>query len=104
MGRMAAHTGQVITYDHMLNCEHEFAPTVDKLTMDSPRPDRGQRRRQVSRCRSPASPPRTRIRVARGGGACSQKTAFPKNMQDAGSWLSASCIFYCFEVVRRWDG
>lgn len=38
MGRMAAHTGQVITYDQMLNCEHEFAPEVDKLTMDSPAP------------------------------------------------------------------
>ncbi|MBN1125554.1 MAG: Gfo/Idh/MocA family oxidoreductase [Sedimentisphaerales bacterium] len=38
MGRMAAHTGQVITYEQMLNCEHEFAPDVDKLTMDSPAP------------------------------------------------------------------
>ena len=38
MGRMAAHTGQVVTYDEMLNCEHEFAPDVDKLTVDSPRP------------------------------------------------------------------
>ncbi len=38
MGRMAAHTGQVITYDEMLNCPHEFAPTVDKLTMDSAAP------------------------------------------------------------------
>jgi len=38
MGRMAAHTGQVVTYDEILNCEHEFAPDVDKLTMDSPAP------------------------------------------------------------------
>jgi predicted dehydrogenase len=38
MGRMAAHTGQIITYDQMLNCPHEFAPGVDKLTMDSPAP------------------------------------------------------------------
>lgn len=38
MGRMAAHTGQIITYDAMLNCPHEFAPEVDKLTMDSPAP------------------------------------------------------------------
>jgi predicted dehydrogenase len=38
MGRMAAHTGQVITYEQMLNCPHEFAPDVDKLTMDSPAP------------------------------------------------------------------
>ena len=38
MGRMAAHTGQVITYDQMLNCEHEFAPEVDKLTMSSAAP------------------------------------------------------------------
>ncbi|HTT63965.1 MAG TPA: Gfo/Idh/MocA family oxidoreductase [Bryobacteraceae bacterium] len=38
MGRMAAHTGQVVTFDQMLNCAHEFAPDVDKLTMDSPAP------------------------------------------------------------------
>src|SRR2546426_183563 len=38
MGRMAAHTGQEITFEEMLNCEHEFAPTVDKFTMDSPPP------------------------------------------------------------------
>jgi len=38
MGRMAAHTGQIITYDDMLNCEHEFAPGVDKLTLDGPAP------------------------------------------------------------------
>jgi predicted dehydrogenase len=38
MGRMAAHTGQVITYEQALNHEHEFAPDVDKLTMDSPAP------------------------------------------------------------------
>jgi hypothetical protein len=38
MGRMAAHTGQVITRDQILNGDHEFAPDVDKLTMDSPAP------------------------------------------------------------------
>ena len=39
MGRMAAHTGQEITYDQMLNCDHEFAPGLDKLlTMDSQAP------------------------------------------------------------------
>jgi hypothetical protein len=38
MGRMAAHTGQEITFEDMLNSEHEFAPGVDKLTMDSPSP------------------------------------------------------------------
>ena len=32
MGRMAAHTGQIITFDQMLNHEHEFAPNVDKRT------------------------------------------------------------------------
>jgi predicted dehydrogenase len=40
MGRMAAHTGQVVTFDDMLNCQHEFAPDVDKLSMDSPGPVR----------------------------------------------------------------
>lgn len=38
MGRMAAHTGQVITFDDMLNCEHEFAPGIENLTLDSPSP------------------------------------------------------------------
>ncbi|HUU19849.1 MAG TPA: Gfo/Idh/MocA family oxidoreductase [Sedimentisphaerales bacterium] len=38
MGRMAAHTGQIITYDQILNCEHEFAPDADKLTDDGPAP------------------------------------------------------------------
>jgi predicted dehydrogenase len=38
MGRMAAHTGQEITFEDMLNCEHEMAPGLDKLTADSPAP------------------------------------------------------------------
>lgn len=38
MGRMAAHTGRIVTYEDMLNCPHEFAPNADKLTMDGPAP------------------------------------------------------------------
>jgi predicted dehydrogenase len=38
MGRMAAHTGHEVSFDQMLNSDHEFAPDVDKLTMDSPAP------------------------------------------------------------------
>jgi predicted dehydrogenase len=38
MGRMAAHTGQMIEFDDILNGKHEFAPDVDKLTMDGPAP------------------------------------------------------------------
>ena len=38
MGRMAAHTGKEISFDDMLNCEHEFAPDADKLTLDGPPP------------------------------------------------------------------
>jgi hypothetical protein len=38
MGRMAAHTGQEITYDQMLNSAQEFAPGVAKLTPDGPAP------------------------------------------------------------------
>jgi len=38
MARRAVHTGQVVTFDEMLNNEEEFAPDVDKLTMDSPAP------------------------------------------------------------------
>ena len=38
MGRMAAHTGQEITYEQMLNHEQEYAPDLDKMTMDGPAP------------------------------------------------------------------
>lgn len=38
MGRMAAHTGQVITYDQILNSDHEFAPGVADFKMDSAAP------------------------------------------------------------------
>ena len=38
MGRYAAHTGQEITYEDFYNHEHEYAPGVDKLTMDSDAP------------------------------------------------------------------
>ena len=38
MGRVAAHTGQEITFEEMLNSDHEYAPGVDELTMDSPAP------------------------------------------------------------------
>ncbi len=58
MGRMAAHTGQEISYDDILNCDHEFAPTVDKLDYSSdapvmpgsddmyPRPEPGRKTRE----------------------------------------------------------
>ena len=38
MGRMAAHTGQVVTFDEMMNCEHEFAPGIADLTLESESP------------------------------------------------------------------
>jgi predicted dehydrogenase len=38
LGRMAAHTGQEITLDDLLNSDHEFAPGLDQLTQDSPAP------------------------------------------------------------------
>ena len=38
MGRMAAHTGRIITFDKILNSSHEFAPGLDKLSLDSPAP------------------------------------------------------------------
>lgn len=38
MGRMAAHTGRLITFEEMLNCPHEFAPGLDLLTAESPAP------------------------------------------------------------------
>jgi hypothetical protein len=38
MGRIAAHSGQEITFEELLNSENEYAPGVDKLTADSPAP------------------------------------------------------------------
>jgi predicted dehydrogenase len=38
MGRMAAHTGQVITRDMILKHDHEFAPDVDKLVLGGESP------------------------------------------------------------------
>jgi len=38
MGRMAAHTGREVTFEEILACEHEFAPGVAELTLDSPAP------------------------------------------------------------------
>ncbi|RMF37910.1 MAG: gfo/Idh/MocA family oxidoreductase, partial [Planctomycetota bacterium] len=38
MGRMAAHTGQLITLEEFLQHDHEFAPNVDRLTLDGPSP------------------------------------------------------------------
>lgn len=38
MGRFAAHTAQEVTYDEMLNHNHEYCPDADKITMNSPSP------------------------------------------------------------------
>jgi len=38
MGRIAAHTGQEIMFEELLNSDHEYAPGVDQLTFDSPAP------------------------------------------------------------------
>lgn len=38
MGRKAAHTGKEIRYEDMLNDDMEYAPDIDKWTMDSPPP------------------------------------------------------------------
>ncbi|MBX3443992.1 MAG: Gfo/Idh/MocA family oxidoreductase [Planctomyces sp.] len=38
MGRMAAHTGRVVTWDDMLELDHEFAPDVDKLVVGGDAP------------------------------------------------------------------
>ena len=38
MGRVAAHSGKVITWDDMLNHEQELATGLAELTMDSPAP------------------------------------------------------------------
>jgi len=38
MGRMAAHTGQEITFEDFSKLDHEFAPGLDQLAMNSPAP------------------------------------------------------------------
>jgi predicted dehydrogenase len=38
MGRAAAHIGQEVTFEQMLNSDHEFAPDIDNLTKESPSP------------------------------------------------------------------
>ena len=38
LGRMAAETGQTITWDEAMNSTDELAPNLDKLTMDGPAP------------------------------------------------------------------
>ncbi len=38
MGRMAAHTGQEITFDQILNCPHDMAPGVAEFTIKGPAP------------------------------------------------------------------
>lgn len=38
MGRMAAHTGQEIALDQFMKLDHEFAPGIDTLTLDSASP------------------------------------------------------------------
>jgi predicted dehydrogenase len=38
MGRMAAHTGQEITFEQILACPHEMAPNVGAFTLKGPAP------------------------------------------------------------------
>jgi len=38
MGRASCHIGKEITFDEMLNSDHEFAPGLEKLTKDTPAP------------------------------------------------------------------
>ena len=38
MGRVAAHSGKIITWDDMLHHDQELAPGLEELTMESPAP------------------------------------------------------------------
>jgi predicted dehydrogenase len=38
MGRAATHIGKEVTFEQMLNSEHEFAPGIDKITKESDAP------------------------------------------------------------------
>ncbi len=48
MGRMAAHTGQTVTYEQILNCDHEFAPERQQADDGFARPVAGRSRREIS--------------------------------------------------------
>jgi hypothetical protein len=73
MVRMACHTGQIVTWDEALNHEQEFAPDLDKLTMDSlaplqlgpdakrPLPQRARLRGESTEDQPPHSPQTTLI-------------------------------------------
>ena len=78
MGRMAAHTGQEITYDQMLNCPHEMAPGVADFTHRRPGPGDAGRRRQISRANA-WDQPRAGIRNDRLGGSIN-RTVFCESM------------------------
>ena len=47
MGRMAAESGKMITWDEALHSNIELAPGLDKLTMQSPPPGAARRRRPL---------------------------------------------------------
>jgi hypothetical protein len=54
MGRMASHSGQVVTWDQALNHDHEFASGLDTLlTMNPRRPCMSGKTADI-RSRSPA--------------------------------------------------
>ena len=38
MGRMAAHTGRIVTLDEIMENNHEFAPNADKLVLGGEAP------------------------------------------------------------------
>lgn len=38
MGRMATHTGKVVTWDQALNSQHQFVQDIDGMTFDTPAP------------------------------------------------------------------
>src|SRR5260370_22373197 len=48
MGRFAAHTGQIVTFDQMMNHDHEFAPQLAKLQLHGPAPLRSGPDRQYA--------------------------------------------------------
>ena len=47
MGRMAAHTGRIVTFDQMLNSTHQMAPGLENITaMEGPAPLRGDKNKR----------------------------------------------------------
>ena len=38
MGRVATHSGQLVTWDQIMNCNFQFVEDIDNMTFETPAP------------------------------------------------------------------